>query len=196
MDQMGELVVIHRDELEACIRQTAEKAAEIGARSAMEHMGKLRKQENKKLRDRRLRNTELLLRNYKMLKLHADEGVFSVEQTEDDDLTLDEIIALMSQKDDDQMIQSIRESKMRTTIIIRHVDTMLKVYRIYAETCDDPLEYRRYQLLYDRYIADKLASTLDLSLEYHISKEQVYRDLRVAKERVSALIFGIEGLEK
>ena len=59
------------------------RAAEIGAKEAVKVYEQEKKKEQGKRADRRLRNTKLLLRNYHMLKEHAENSVFGRTQMEE-----------------------------------------------------------------------------------------------------------------
>ena len=65
------------------LKDIYEKAAAIGAKEAMKTLVKERKKEQEKKVDRRLRNVKLLLKNYRMLKEHAENSVFGRTQMEE-----------------------------------------------------------------------------------------------------------------
>lgn len=64
MKDRVEFVALTKEEIESMIA----KAALAGASVAAETMEKAYRKEQKELKDRRLHNTRLLLRNYRMLK--------------------------------------------------------------------------------------------------------------------------------
>lgn len=49
-------------------------AAEAGAKAAMETLEKERQRDRREMADRRLRNTKLLLRNYRVFCAHVDNA--------------------------------------------------------------------------------------------------------------------------
>ena len=53
---------------------------------------------------------------------------------------------------------------------------------------------RRYEVIWDMYMATDTLSVKEIAEKQHISKDTVYSDLRVAVERLTALIFGVDGL--
>ena len=65
------------------LKDICANAAEIGAKEALKTYEQERKKEQGKRADRRLRNTKLLLRNYHMLKEHAENSVFGRTQMEE-----------------------------------------------------------------------------------------------------------------
>ena len=44
-------------------------------------------------------------------------------------------------------------------------------------------------------MADNTLSAKEIAEKQHMSKDNVYADLRVATERLTALIFGVDGLK-
>ncbi|MCD8206701.1 MAG: hypothetical protein LUD72_02050 [Bacteroidales bacterium] len=171
------------------VKELNDSAAQIGAKEALAAV----KKENSTRGDRRLRNTKLLLRNYHMLKEHAESSVFGRTQMEES--ATDILDSMMSIYDSDTIIESIKRSATRTAIMVAHIDTMIAMYEIYCERSADPdLELRRFDVMWDRYIAEPCLSIGDIADKQCISKDTVYADLRVATERLTALIFGVDGL--
>ena len=58
-------------------------AAKEGSKAGVEAYRKEQKKAHEKLSDRRLRNVKLLLQNYRELKQHAENAVYTAEQAED-----------------------------------------------------------------------------------------------------------------
>ena len=172
------------------LKEICKVAGDAGARRYKEE----EKQSQKRRADRRLHNTELLLRNYKALQLSVDNAIYTMRQLEEEAST-NEILNLMMDRDDDELIlQSVRASKAKTILILKHIDNMLRLYRVYSDQQGE-LDQRRYQVLYDRYIAEPALQIVpDITNKYYISKETAYNDLKIAKERLSTLIFGVDGL--
>lgn len=176
------------------LRQIYEEAAKIGAREAVRAFEQEKKKECAQRGDRRLRNTKLLLRNYHMLKEHAENSVFGRTQMEES--AADILESMLSIYDNEVIIDSIRRSASRTAIIVSHIETMLGLYRCYCErSANSEIDTRRYHVLWDRYMADHPLGAKEIARKYDMSKESVYSDLNVATERVSALIFGVDGLD-
>lgn len=73
-----EFVALTKEEIESMIA----KAALAGASVAAETMEKAYRKEQKELKDRRLHNTRLLLRNYRMLKESCSKAVYSKTREE------------------------------------------------------------------------------------------------------------------
>ena len=171
-----------------------ESAAAIGAKEALKAFEQERKKEQGKRADRRLRNTKLLLRNYHMLREHADNSVFGRTQMEES--AIDILDSMMSVYDNEVIIESIKRSATRTAMIVSHIDTMFGLYEAYCNNAPNrDIEMRRYEVVWDMYMADTVLSAKEIADKQHMSKDNVYADLRVATERLSALMFGVDGLK-
>lgn len=178
----------------AQLKDIYESAAAIGAKEALKAFEQERKKEQGKRADRRLRNTKLLLRNYHMLKEHAENSVFGRTQMEES--AIDILDSMMSVYDNEVIIESIKRSATRTAIIVSHIDTMFGLYEAYCNNAPNrDVEMRRYEVVWDMYMADTVLSAKEIADKQHMSKDNVYADLRVATERLSALMFGVDGLK-
>ena len=183
------LVVLTHEQL----KDIYEKAAAIGAKEALKTFNQERKKEYSGRADRRLRNTKLLLRNYHMLKEHAEKSVFGRTQMEES--AMDILESMMSVYDNEVIIESIKRSATRTAVIVSHIDTMFGLYAAYCDQAQNrDIEMRRYEVVWDMYMADEILSAKEIAEKQHMSKDNVYADIRVAIERLTALIFGVDGL--
>lgn len=188
-EDQKEFVVMTPDQF----REVYETAAKIGAEKALDTFNKERAEERKHRRKRKLRNTELLLRNYHMLKENAENSVFGRSQMEES--AADILEEMMSLYNDEVIVESIKNSATRTAIIMSHVDTMISLYHTYCERAENSdIEMRRYDVLWDRYLADEPLNVESISKKHHMTKQNVYADLKIATERLTALIFGVDGL--
>ncbi len=175
------------------LREIYEKAAAIGAKEALKTFEQERKKEYSGRADRRIRNTRLLLRNYHMLKEHAENSVFGRTQMQES--ALDILESMMSIYNDEVIIQSIKNSATRTAIIVSHIETMFGLYYSYCDrSTNREIDLRRYNAVWDMYMAEDTLSAKEIAEKQNISKDSVYLDLRVGIERLTALIFGVDGL--
>lgn len=176
------------------LKDIYENAAAIGAKEALKMFEQERKKEQGKRANRRLRNTKLLLRNYHMLKEHAENSVFGRTQMEES--AIDILESMMSMYDNEVIIESIKRSATRTAVIVSHIETMFRLYEAYCGNAPNrEIEMRRYEVVWDMYMADIVLSAKEIATKQHMSKDNVYADLRVATERLSALMFGVDGLK-
>lgn len=168
------------------------KAAEVGAKTALEKFEQERRSQHNKAVDRRLHNTKLLLRNYRMLKENVDNSIFGRSQMEES--AADILCSMMNLYDDEVIVDSIKRSATRTAIIVSHVETMLSLYKAYCDRSSNDLDRRRYEVIYDMYMAEETLKPPQIAKKQNMSKENVYADIKIAIERLSALIFGVDGL--
>lgn len=183
------IIPITSNQLEEIWKQ----AATIGAKEALKIFEQERKKEYGNRADRRLRNTKLLLRNYHMLKEHAEKSVFGRTQVAES--ALDILESMMSMYDNEVIIESIKRSATRTAVIVAHIDTMFSLYAAYCDKSSNrDIEMRRYGVLWDMYMADEILSAKEIAEKQNMSTRNVYEDIKTATERLSALIFGVDGL--
>ncbi len=175
------------------LKEIYQKAAVIGAKEALKTFEQERKKEYSSRADRRLRNTKLLLRNYHILKEHAENSVFGRTQMEES--ALDILESMMSMYDNDVIIESIKRSATRTAVIVSHIDTMFGLYAAYCNNAPNrEIEMRRYEIIWDMYMTDVTLTAKELAEKHQISKDTVYSDIREGINRLTALIFGVDGL--
>lgn len=148
-----------------------------------------RKSEKEKI-DRRLHNTDLLLRNYRTLKASYENAVYKSKEGEVTEVLED----IMTMKDDKVIVESIKTSAKRTAIMVQHIDKMLDVYRIYCSKLSEK-DKRRYKIIKALYISKTPMTIAEISKKFSVSKVTVYEDIKIAKERLSSLFFGIDGLK-
>ena len=183
------MVMLSEDDLNGLL----EKAVGIGSREAMKKLEQERKKDVRRRADRRHHNTRLLLRNYRALKEHAESAVFSRDRLEGSAMEILE--TFMQGEDTDVMIDSIKRSAERTAIMISHIDAMLGLYEAFCgKSADGGIEHRRYEVLWDSYISEDCLSADEIAAKQNISKNSVYSDLRIATERMTALLFGVDGM--
>ncbi len=185
------LVIMTPDDL----KETINKAAEVGAKVALKKFEAMVKQEKERSKDKRLHNTDKLLQNYHMFKLSADNAVYELADIEAEE-SANELLSAMLNKDGPMVtVESIKKSVLKTVIILQHIDAMIGLYQAFANSTNDPVQMRRYEVLYDRFIADPTLAPKEIAEKQHISKQQVYADIQYAKEKVAALLFGIDSIK-
>lgn len=168
-------------------------AAEAGAKAGIEAYEKRMKIAQAERADRRLRNTKLLLRNYRMFKEHCDNAVYEVEQLDE---SVYDILDTLTGSDSTLFVESIKQSVARTVTIVKHIDVMLQLYETYCYRIGSPEEDRRYRVIKALYIDENPPEIDELAEQENIAKRTIYKDIDSACERLSALIFGIDGIKK
>lgn len=183
-----EFIILSKEELSAM----QQEAARIGAKTALEKFEEEKKKLNSRAMDRRLHNTKLLLRNYRMLKDNSENSIYGRSQMKES--AADILCSMMNMYDDEVIVDAIKRSATRTAIIVSHIDTMLGLYKVYCDKSSNDLDRRRYEVIYDMYMAEQTLSVKEIAKKQNMSRESVYTDLKIAIERLSALIFGVDGL--
>lgn len=183
-----QFIILSKEDLDTIMKE----AAEVGARVALDRLAEEKKNMHKKAADRRLHNTRLLLRNYRMLKSNTENSVYGRSQMEES--AADVLCSMMNLYDDEVIVDAIKRSSTRTAIMVTHIDTMLEMYNVYCDKSPDQLDRRRYEVLYDRYITEEPLSVNQIAKKQHMSKDSVYTDIKIAVERLSTLLFGVDGL--
>lgn len=161
-------------------------AAEAAVAATLETLEKEKKRQHKAKKDWRLRNTKLLLRNYRSFVGHCD----------DIHVVLDKLNAeLLEDLDsDDFAIESIKRSKERTLAMITYVRNMMEVYRILCERSNNQDEMRQYRTIEMMYISDEIFTPDRIADCHKIEVRTVYRDINRACNALSALMFGVDGI--
>ena len=181
-----------------CIVLTLEELnyyGQIAGKTAVEEYVSFQKEQRKSLADSRLRNIDLLLNNYRKFKDSVKNAVYSIKQIEAE-IKEKQFLSMMLDKDhdDDVMLESVKASKAKTYLMVKHIDSMIDLYRKHAESSPDELELRRYNILYDRFISDEPYTVTEISEKYYLSIQTVYIDLKTAEKTLATLIFGVDSL--
>ena len=171
-----------------------QRGTEAGIKAAMDYLTEERKQLKKGRYDRRLRNTRLLLKNYRFFRNYAKNAVYKASQLKEN--AVDILDGLDEYSFDDSLyIESIKKSQQRTLIILNHIDEMLRYYKIDCEQSGKDEELRRYRIIVAYYINDQRKSAEQIAEDEHIERRTLYKDINMALKPLSALIFGIDSMK-
>ncbi|MEG1894625.1 MAG: hypothetical protein RR162_00195 [Oscillospiraceae bacterium] len=183
--------------IELGVKIGAVTGAEIGAKSAIQAVEREKKKFRKQAYDRRYHNTKLLLKNYRTLNEHFKNAIFDLEQAEECDDTFADIIEMMNGYgyDEDLYVESIKKSSVKTKIIMTHVNKMLEVYDIMCERSNRADDKRHSRVLNSIYICENPTTATDIAQMENIDKRTVYKDIDAAVSDITALLFGIGGIE-
>ena len=182
------LVALTKEDLQSLF----EKAAEAGAKAGIEKYEEELKRHQKQRGDKRYHNTKLLLRNYRMLQVNAENSVFGRTQMKES--AADILESMMNLYNDEVVVESIKNSATRTAIIVSHVKTMIDMFQILCERSQNELDQRRFDIVHGLYVSEEKVTRKELMDKWHISSDTTYQDEKIAIERLSALIFGVDGL--
>lgn len=178
------------------IKETAAKTAE----AIYEKL----KQDAKKGRDKQINNTKLLLENYRIFKEHVDNAVFDLVRLDEENETAFEILDSMWQRFGvgraEMKVQSIVKSATRTRIIFEHVQSMLGLYESFCYNSGKDENIRRWEVIKALYIDDTQGRTpseicTELAEKFFTDPRTIYRWQLDAIEKISVLVFGIDGLK-
>jgi CheY-like chemotaxis protein len=171
-------------------------AAEIGAKAALETLEKEHQRERREMADRRLRNTKLLLRNFRVFQAHVENAVFEVEDYESPEEILTDL--MMPGQNSTQFVESIKKSVARTATIVKHMETMMQLYQAYCITTGTAEDERRWRVINALYICedDGRRTIPQLAKDEGVVERTIYKDIDIACERIAALMFGIDGLKR
>lgn len=174
-------------------KETIRIAAEAGAKAAIAQWERERAKAQAEKADRRLHNTRLLLKNYRLFKKHAENAVYEAEQLDE---SIYDILDMMERNTSNGFVDSIKNSVARTATLVRHIEVMLGLYRVYCEQSGKPEHGRRWRAIKARYIDDREKSNLDIAEQENVSDRTIDRDIAAAYEELSGLFFGIDGVRK
>lgn len=170
------------------------RGIEIGIRAAMDYLAEEKEKARKSRYDRRLRNTRLLLKNYRSFKKHIQGAIYNTKQAKESAIDiLDGLDERMLS--DNLYVEGIKESQQRTIIILNHVEEMLRYYRIACKQSNKDEELRRYRVIMAMYIDDKKKTANEIAEKENIEVRTVYKDISNAIKTLSALIFGIDSIK-
>lgn len=172
------------------VTEIMKMAAEAGAKAAIDKYNQEKQERLKTRYDRRLRNTEILLRNYRTFVVHKNEAVYSSSKAVE---ILDELDSY--EFEDEMYVESIKKSRERTAIIVTHVDKMLNVFRFMCDSNPRPEESRKYKTIYALYIDEKQKTPEEICTEMSVNQRTLYRDRKAGIQFLSGLLFGIDGIK-
>lgn len=164
-------------------------ASTIAAQKAIEVYVQKQEEEKEVREQRRLRNTKLLLRNYRQLKLHCADLKETIELLDVSSFGLFEEF-----ETDEFAIESIKRSKKRSLAMIQFIDRMIEVYRALCEQSLKEDEYRRFETIHGLYLSEQKMTFADIAECQNVSERTIRRDEKEAIKALSVLIFGIDGL--
>lgn len=143
------------------------------------------KQENKtKLssKDWRLRNTQMLLKNYLILEKHCEGIVEDLENYEDVIFDPEEL-----------NLYTLMKYKAKTKKMLEYFNSTWGSYKNFCEN-QGVAAARRCDVLYKLYIDQEPYKKMKIAELYGVDERTVRRDERKATEELSIFLFGIDSL--
>lgn len=195
---MSKIEINEREnELLNLIEKLVAEGVSKGVRQGIEQYKNEEKLKEKITYDIKIKNTRLLLKNYRRFKKACIQAVVTEKDLES--ATVDEILDKLycTTYDEVTVVQSILTSKKRTEIIMSHIKKIINFYIFDADNSKNDEKSRRAHILEDLYIKGKKQPSMSvLANRYHISERQVHRDKNIAIEEIAVFMFGIDGIRK
>ena len=170
---------------------TPELMKEIVGYTVETHNEEIEK-ERKRQYNKKLRNTKLLLKNYRQIVNHSKNAIFEAAQIEDE--VFSDVLEAMGSSGGEYYIKSIRASAIRTRLMIEHINAMLEIYRKYCEQSDSVEDIRRLKVIDGLYIKEPAQTAKQIAEAENVDIRTIYRDVNIAIEKITFLLFGIDGL--
>ena len=157
--------------------------AEAASEVATKLWEKKKKREKADQRERNLKNTDLLMKNYTKLKAMTEEYEHGVEEYEDSVLDLSEL-----------NLETLERYHFKTVKIMRHVDIMLRAYE-WSCSKGTVEEKRRFEVLKHRFLIDEKLTVKQLCEKLNVEQTAVYRDIKASIRDMSVLLFGAAAID-
>lgn len=175
----------------------AAAGADVGAKAAVKAVERERKAYRKKQYDWKYQNAKLLLRNYRRLNAYYQNAIFSIEDAEEADESFEDIMRSMGRPADEEIfVESIQKNYLATRIIMTHVNKMLDCYEIMCERSNRQDDKRHWRVLEGLYLSENYTTAEQIAKQEHIDKRTVYKDIDVCAADLTALFFGVGGIER
>lgn len=156
---------------------------EVACKTAAKHLDQKKQREKKEQRERNLKNTDLLMKNYTKLKAMAEEYEYEIEEYEDSVLDLTEL-----------NLETLERYHLKTVKIMKHVDTMLRAYE-WSCSKGTVEEKRRFEVLKYRFLVDEKLTVKQLCERLKAEQATIYRDSKAAIKDMSVLLFGAAAID-
>lgn len=177
---------------EAQLEDMIKKASEAGA----EAYKKEQSQSTRRKVDRMLYKTKVLLEKYTWLKAYAKNSVYTLEQAEkvNDGMADIEVLTKFGIFDNDKTLHNLKRGVITVNMLMTHVDNMLEVYRENCESYASKTKQRQYRVVYNMYLAEEKKTTKEIAEMECEEVRTIQNDAKAAREDLTALIFGLDGI--
>lgn len=175
--------------------ETIQAITREAATAAISEFEKIRAQRHQEQTDKRLRNTKLLMKNYRKFADYNSHAIYETAQI-CQACDNDALFSLAGISPGDKFhVESIRNGVATTRIIVEHIDTMLDVYKSRCEKSPKAEKQRRWRVLQAMYLSSEDFSPAEIADKEHISMSQFYDDINNACEDLTPLLFGLDFTE-
>jgi DNA-binding NarL/FixJ family response regulator len=175
---------------ETYLKLVVEMAAKAATDRAIEIHKQLHLEDERLARDKRLRNTKLLLKNYREFKAYVQKIERKVTKNEGVTESTNITDLLVYGED---IVKTIKVSTQRTILMVQYIDQSLAAFKYICE--NDPYRdsIRQSDVLYLRFVEGKTIE--DIAEEFRINERSVYKAIDSASERLSVILFGVYGIK-
>lgn len=155
---------------------------DVANRAADAAIRRYKEKEKEEARKKRFHNTDLLLKNYNSLVDHINKSKDSIDDIETFDFE--------RLKSDDEFIQSIRRSRIRTAIMVEDINTQIEVLKKKMVAKGQEEKYKTIELIYFQgKTYEETAELLNCGVAtVHRWKNEMVKELGL-------LLFGVDGLK-
>lgn len=184
-------VVLSQDEIAQMMKKAAREGAKEGIAAYESRQAVLASERTEKVRN----SAKTLVQHYRKLKKMKDTSIYDTDTVTD--LTLSGIFdhILDECRKEEFELTSTKKNMLITGMLLNHVDTQLENYRRECEQSSIPDVQRRYRVIEMMYLQNNPMKPDEIAERENIEKTSVYRTLEKAYDDLTALFFGIEGLD-
>ncbi len=189
-DTEVKLITITEDAIAEIIKMAANEGAKEGVSAYKREL-----EMDACARTEKVRNSaKMLVKHYRKLKRMKDTSVYDTDTVTDP--TLREIFAEMLDqcRKGEFDLTSTKKNSIVTGMMMNHVDVQLENYRRECEKSSIPEIQRRYRVVEMMFLQDTPLRADEVAEIENIDKSNVYRTLEKAYDDLTALFFGVEGL--
>lgn len=174
------------------LNDMVKKASEAGIEAyKREHMESYQKKAN-----RLLYRTKTLLEKYTELNEYANNSVYTLERAEEvnEGIADLEVLTKFGIYDDDKTLHKLKRSVITVNLVMTHVNTMLEIYRRDCESSSSKVKQRQYRVIRHLYLSGNKLSTKEIAELEGEDVRTIQNDAKTAREDLTALIFGLDGM--
>lgn len=137
----------------------------------------------KKEGDRRLRNTKMLLQNYRRLGRHIQ-----IEPG-------DEELTLKYEAENGVIIRfdELNKYHAKSRALLKYLDSILAAYKDECKQGDEA-DWRRYQVIDKLYLSTQRFSLSEIAIFYDKDRSTIDRDKRRGIDELSVMLYGMDAL--
>lgn len=170
-----------------------EVAGKAGAKAGLEAYEQARQKEIKALPVRLFRNTKELLKQYRTFKAFVKHAVYETKI----EMDISEVLAdlMMPGRNAEARVKSIMESRAKTATMVKHMDVAVDLYKTYCFHYGTKEDVRRWRVIDGLYINDDRVTVDELAEREGVVERTIYKDIDIACDRLSALVFGVDGVK-